>query len=1163
MSSNRWSLRAFTRSISVLSITSVLAAGLAAIPVIAQAKPEVAPSSAKTVADASRLAAKFNTSVEVEEKTTPYSRTVATPAGTLKAEVSNEPVRVQKNGAWTAIDTTLAARGDGMIAPKASTTDIAFSAGGNGPLARFTRDGGFFELKAPWLLPAPTLSGSKATYAAVLPGVDLVVEATDSSFSYNLVVQNREAASNPALRSLTFPVTTKDLHLRTTLPGRPSYVDSNGRQVITVGEPVMWDAGGTSTKTKVAATEAVERGPSGRSKRALMALSGTARGLTVTPDQKLLTAADTVFPVVIDPTTSLEVTRDRNAWTAVWELYPTTSFWKTTHSLGVGYEGFEQNKIVRSFFQFDVAAFTNKHIIKASLKTYEIHSASCAARSVTVSRTGAISTATTWNSQPAVQATVASANVAKGYNSTCPAGGVEFPVTSSVQATSKANGKIATFRLSATNESDEIAWKQFNSTGQLIVEYVAYPLPAYGLGVATDTDLPSPCAPSTNPTIVASLLPQVSAKGLVGAGEPSASIYVQFQLVTPSQVVQEFQNAAPVTPNVLVKLKPRTALTTGIMYTYRARTIRAVPGQTLVSAWSPSCYFKVDTTPPPAPVITAKYNGVTLTDCLTSTTPDVCPEVVPFGAKVTYTISSGSADVAALSYGFNGKMTRVSGRSVTVNLLTPGQTLMTLGAVSHDAADHTSTTKYHRINVGPGLPPSGAWNLDEGSGTTAADSSGKGHPLAVTGAQFDDAGRVGGSLTFDGNNSGNNRATVAGAASVVDTSQNFTISAWVRPTAAKDGGVVAVTGTQAYGGLLRYSAPNNRWAFVQNVSDASTAGQARVDSLAAPVLNVWTHLLGVFNVTDKTISLYVNGRLQGTAAFTHTPWKANGTIEVGSYQTASSIGVLSGAVDDVKIYPRVMSATEANKVADPRIGPSGNDEPIASPAAKYPFDSMVAQSNGLWTTEDTVYGQNLTVSGFAGSPDQSSAIVEDPERGNVLATTGTASELLAVNRALVDSSASFTVTLWVRIQDPTKRQVFIRQVGANRDSWRIEYRPGADDSADWVFSRATSDTTTGAYTEVTQSTNQTTAGEWTALAAQYNAATDQVTLLVADRSGDGGVASFSTPFQGTANVLSWGPQGDTTFAPLNAALDDLRVYTGVVPQRQLCIEFGGDPTECS
>lgn len=1159
MSSNRWSLRAFVRPISVLSITSVLAAGLAAVPVVAQAKPEVAPSSARTAAEASRLAAKFNTPVEVAEKTTQYTRTVATPTGTLKAEISNQPVRVQKDGVWTAVDTNLAVRPDGLIAPKVSTTDIVFSAGGNGPLARFSRNGGVFELKAPWLLPVPTLAGSKATYAAVLPGVDLVVDAADSSFSYNLVVQNRSAAANPALRSLTFPVTTKNLNLRTTQAGRPAYVDSSGREVLTVGEPLMWDAAGTSMKAKPAAAAAVEAGPTGRAKRALMGFSGSKQGLTVTPDQKLLTAADTVFPVVIDPTIK---TVDRNGWTAIWQLYPTTPFWKTTHSLGVGFEDFEQHKIVRTYFQFDVAAYTGKKIISASLRTYEIHSASCSARSVTVSRTAAVGSATTWNNAPGGQADVATANVAKGYNSTCPAGAVAFNVTSSMQYTSTANGKTATFRLRATSETDGIAWKQFDSTGKLDIEYAALPLPAYELGAATSTDLPSGCDPSTDPAIIASTVPWIYGKGKVGAGDTSARIVVQWQIVSPSQSVWTF-NSPTVAPGVKVKGQPLAPLATNVMYTYRARTLYAVTGGTLASAWSPSCYFKIDTTPPPAPTITASYNGQTLQDCLTSPTPDVCPISVPFGAKVRYTISSTSTDVSALSYGFNGKMTRVNGRSVTVDLLTPGQTLMTLGAKSHDAADHASTTKYHRINVGPGLPPSGAWNFDEGSGTTAADASGKNHPLAVTGAQFDDAGRIAGSLTFDGDNAGDNRATVAGAANVVDTSQNFTISAWVRPTAVKDAGVVAITGSQANGGLLRYSAANNRWAFIQNVSDSTTAAQARVDSLAPPVLNAWTHLLGVFNATDKTISFYVNGRLQATAAFTYTPWKATGTVEVGSYRVGTGIGVFAGSIDDVKIYPRVMSATEANVVADPRTGPSGSDEPVASLAAKFPFDTVSVRPNGVWVSEDTVYGQDWAVSGFAGSPDQTSAIVEDPERGNVLTTTGTASELLAVNRPLVDSTASFTVTLWVKVQDPTKKQVFVRQLGANKDSWRIEYRPGTDDDAEWVFSRANSDTTTGTYVSVTQPTNQTTASEWTALAAEYSAATDQMTLLITDRSGDGGTATYTTPFQGSATIVARPDETDTGYAPLNAAMDDLRVYTGVVPQRQLCIEFNDDPTECS
>jgi hypothetical protein len=1131
----------------------VLTAGLVAVPASQAAKPSGAPKSAKTVAEATRLAAQFNTSVEIEDKTTEYSRTVATPNGTLSAELSNQPVRVKKDAGWVPIDTTLATRPDGMIAPKASLSDVAFSGGGDGALARFTRDDGVFELKSPWPLSAPVIAGSTATYAAVLPGVDLVVAATKDGFSYNLVVKTRQAAANPALRSLNFPVTTHNLGLRTAQPGRPAYVDRSGRQVLTVGEALMWDSAGASSKAKANAAAAVGEGPAGQAKRALMDFSGTQTGLTVTPDRKLLTDPATVFPVVLDPT--MTGTGAKTGWTAAWELYPTTSFWKTTHSLGVGYEGFEQNKIVRSFFMFDTRAFTSKKIIAASLRTHEIHSASCSAREVTLSRTSPISSATTWSKQPAWQADVGSFVGAKGYNSSCPAGDVEFNVTSSMQYTSTANGSSTTFRLRATNEADEIAWKQFDSTGILTIEYVAYPLPAYELGAATATDLPSPCAPSSNPTVVASLRPQVSAKGKVGAGDTSARIVVQFQIISQSQQVWEFQGAT-VSPGVLVKLTAPANLASGLLYTYRARTLYAIPGGTLASAWSGTCYFKVDTTPPPAPTITASYNGTPLSDCLTSSTPDVCPESVPFGAKVTYTISSTSTDVVALSYGFNGKMTRVNGRSITVALLTPGQTLMTLGAVSHDAAAHTSTTKYFRINVGPGLPPIAAWSLDEQSGTTAADSSGNNHPLTVTGAEFDDAGRVNGSLVFDNDD----RATVPGQ--VVDTSGSFTISAWARPTAVADAGVVAISGSQGYGGVLRYVGSTNRWTFFQNVSDSWTAAQARVDSLTAPVTFAWTHLLGVFDAEHKTIQLYVNGRLQGTASFTYAPWKATGTVEVGSYRVGTAKGVFAGGIDDVKIYPRILSAAEANQAADPRTGPSGNDEPIASLATRYAFDSVAPRPNGVWVTEDSVYGQALSVSGFAGSPDQSSAIVEDPERGNVLAATGAASEYIFANRSLVDSTASFSVTLWVKVQDPTKPQVFVRQLGANKDSWRIEYRP-KDDDAVWVFSRAPSDTASAAYVEVTQPTNPITAGEWTALAAEYSAATDQMTLLVTDRSGDGGTESFTTPIQGSAVVVARPGAADTAYAPFNGYLDDLRVYTGVVPQRQLCLEFGDNPTECS
>ena len=121
----------------------------------------------------------------------------------------------------------------------------------------------------------------------------------------------------------------------------------------------MWDAAKSSPQGKQAATPPrssaalVEDGPVG-AHSAEMELRGDASGLTLIPDADLLTAPSTIYPVVLDPPTT---TVEKSSWAAAWQLYPTTSFYKTTHSLGVGYEDYEQHKIVRSFFQFDTRAF--------------------------------------------------------------------------------------------------------------------------------------------------------------------------------------------------------------------------------------------------------------------------------------------------------------------------------------------------------------------------------------------------------------------------------------------------------------------------------------------------------------------------------------------------------------------------------------------------------------------------------------------------------------------------------------------------------------------------------------------------------------------------------------------------------------------------------------
>jgi hypothetical protein len=170
--------------------------------------------------------------VEALSDRTEYSQTFANPSGTLTLNEAVAPVRTRRaDGTWVPVDYTLLPRPDGTVRPIASTVDVAFSGGGTGPMVRITRDGDQVALGWPAALPVPTLSGATATYADVLPGVDLQLRAQPLGFSDLLVVKSAEAARNPALRIVRLALATTGVTLRATADGGLTAVDGVDQQV--------------------------------------------------------------------------------------------------------------------------------------------------------------------------------------------------------------------------------------------------------------------------------------------------------------------------------------------------------------------------------------------------------------------------------------------------------------------------------------------------------------------------------------------------------------------------------------------------------------------------------------------------------------------------------------------------------------------------------------------------------------------------------------------------------------------------------------------------------------------------------------------------------------------------------------------------------------------
>ncbi|MBS2531647.1 ricin-type beta-trefoil lectin domain protein [Catenulispora sp. NF23] len=263
------------------------------------------------MADAVAQAKATNEPVVVDQESSEYSTLTAEPDGSFTESQGLAPQRVKQNGAWTPIDTTLTTNPDGTAQPKASVATIRISSGGTVPLATVDDHAGHvLTLTWPGVLPTPTLSGATATFANVYPDVDLAVTATPDSVSDVLIVKNAAAAANPALKTVHLGMSATGLTLTTPDSGAIVLSDASGNPLYGSGTPQMWDSSNpsppTPSATKSTSTESATA-TDGAEDPASVAMPAhkSGDGIDLTPDMTLLTGANTVYPVYLDPTVTV------------------------------------------------------------------------------------------------------------------------------------------------------------------------------------------------------------------------------------------------------------------------------------------------------------------------------------------------------------------------------------------------------------------------------------------------------------------------------------------------------------------------------------------------------------------------------------------------------------------------------------------------------------------------------------------------------------------------------------------------------------------------------------------------------------------------------------------------------------------------------------------
>lgn len=226
---------------------------------------------------------------------------------------------------------------------------------------------------------------------------------------------------------------------------------------------------------------------------------------------------------------------------------------------------------------------------------------------------------------------------------------------------------------------------------------------------------------------------------------------------------------------------------------------------------------------------------------------------------------------------------------------------------SRDAAGNQAVSADQTFQTAdnPNLGMSAWWALDESDGTAFADATGAGHGGTLVNGPVHVAGRAGFAVAFDGID---DTASVAHDPSL--DAYPLSLSFWMRSTSTGLSGIVnkylvsSKNGYQVFtnGGALC------GWYF-RDAANYVWDGTACTLQVAGVNDGAWHHVAMVVDAAGGR--MYVDGTQRASRAWTGTPGPATTTQPVSFATYPGTAGPpLAGALDDVRVYSRGLSATE-------------------------------------------------------------------------------------------------------------------------------------------------------------------------------------------------------------------------------------------------------------
>ncbi|MFH1957286.1 MAG: LamG-like jellyroll fold domain-containing protein [bacterium] len=229
----------------------------------------------------------------------------------------------------------------------------------------------------------------------------------------------------------------------------------------------------------------------------------------------------------------------------------------------------------------------------------------------------------------------------------------------------------------------------------------------------------------------------------------------------------------------------------------------------------------------------------------------------------------------------------------------------------------------------------GYWQLNDGLGSTAADSSGNGNNGTIYGGAGWTDGKYDGALDFDGSDD----YVDAGAATGFNITGNFTLGAWIKTDSMWDTRNIITKGDNAYGIQLEN---NNAVKFYCGGGSLTTSDNAVAN-------NVWAHVAAVY--TGSMMKIYINGTEKQSTGFWSNPQVTGETLKIGRHSISGQF--FSGCIDEVFVYSRALSADE--------IAALYPGESAGGPADKITIGSNLIRRG---SSDETIIRTNVSQSGY-------------------------------------------------------------------------------------------------------------------------------------------------------------------------------------------------------